>query len=86
MRRIALLLCLLVGCDKPDFGGRCTIEKSDGVVTSVKVNMPHHPSGRHFEFTCTKRKEMDKLIDGLESLILDLKAARDRMPVIEQKE
>lgn len=91
MRRIATLILALAlvtcGCQQqPPFYGKCTIEKIDGKVVSVKLMMPNkHGNQQQAEFNCTTREEMDKLIEGLEGIVLDLKVARDQMPVIEPK-
>lgn len=88
MRRIALAFCLcvlLAGCQKATYNGTCTIEKADGKVTKVTVELPRPQNGDRSRFQVENRDEMDKLINGLESLVLDLKAARDQMPVVEPK-
>lgn len=90
MRRIAAVACLLVLCgcnaNKQPYYGKCTIEKVDGKVVSVKVSMPNrHGTDQNASFEMSDRADMDKLITGLESLLLDLKMARDSMPVVEPK-
>jgi hypothetical protein len=87
MRRIlVLVICIsLFGCDKKQpYTGKCTIEKVDGQVTSVKVVLPNKSGAdQTATFDMSTREDMTKLINGLESLLLDLKQARDQMPVVE---
>lgn len=90
MRRIALFLMIglgltsICGCKIPaDYKGSCTINYVDGKVSQVVVYFPKPESSDTRAWTITKRDELDQLIAGLESLTADLKAARDRMPVVE---
>lgn len=86
MRRIAFVLCLcalLTGCQQATYNGTCTVQKSDGKVTKVTVELPRPANRDRSIFQVENRQDMDKLITGLESLVLDLKAARDQMPVVE---
>ena len=81
-----LCLCvLLAGCQQATYNGICTVEQVDGKVTNVKVELPRPANSDRNAFQVKSREDMDKLIAGLESLVLDLKAARDRMPVTEPK-
>lgn len=89
MRRIALGLVLasgllgLAGCEKRNYTGKTTIEKVDGRVVSVKVVLPNHGHESESTYNIQSREELDRFINGLESLTADLKAARDQMPVVE---
>jgi hypothetical protein len=92
MRRIALVafaalvLVGITGCSKrPVFFGKCVIEKVDGKVTSVKVVLPSNDNNNEVSTTykMSDRESMNHLIQGLESLLLDLKIARDQMAVVE---
>ncbi len=78
----------LSGCSPaPVYYGKSTVERIDGKVTSVKVVLPR-VGGEQMSATyqLSDRESLDKLIQGLDSLLLDLKMARDQMPVIEPKE
>jgi hypothetical protein len=88
MRRIAiaLLICLgLTGCPTQTslYSGKCTIEKVDGVVTEVKVYIPARAGQRDATFRLNKREDLDELIASFESILYDLKLARDQMKVHE---
>lgn len=91
MRRIAVGLfaafavcAMLTGCPSSQpYYGKVTIEKVDGKVTSVKVVLPNKVGNREANFTLQSREELDTMIGGLESLLLDLKSARDQMQVKE---
>lgn len=87
MRRIAFVLCclccLLAGCQQATYNGTCTIKKADGKATKVTVELPRPANRDRSIFQVENRQDMDKLINGLESLLLDLKSARDQMPVQE---
>lgn len=88
MRRTALVLCLcalLAGCQQANYNGSCTIHQVDGRVAKVVVELPRPANRDRSIFEVENREQMDKLISGLESLVLDLKAARDKMPVQEPK-
>lgn len=89
MRRIAALaltaaLFAVTGCKQQDnYYGTCTIEKVDGRVTTVKIGLPNNHGNTSTTFEVKDRESLDKLITGLESLVLDLKVARDQMKVVE---
>lgn len=89
MRRAMMLFCVLAGlfgstgCKYEPFYGRCTIEKVNGKVISVKVILPNKGGNANAVFECNNRDEMDKIINSLDSILLDLKAAREQMPVVE---
>ena len=89
MRRIATIaltaaMLALSGCKQPDnYFGTCTIEKVDGRVTTVKIGLPNNHGSTSTTFEVKDRESLDKLIAGLDSLVLDLKIARDQMKVVE---
>lgn len=84
---IFLVLVLFTGCDLDSDNnfkkGSCTVVKVDGKVTHVKVTLPRHRFQGNDEFDVKDRTEMDSLIEFLESSVLDLKEARDQMPIVE---
>jgi len=81
-----ILLALCCGCqERKGFELKCTTEKIDGVVTSVKVTIPNNRSSEQANFYISSREDMDKLISSLESLLNDLKQTREQMPIIEQQ-
>lgn len=87
MRWIALMLLVITGCEAPsNYSGSTKIEQTDGRTTRVSIVLPRPKGQTSNSFHIEKREEMDKLIGGLESLLLDLKQIRDRMPVIEPTE
>lgn len=83
---VAFLFVLFCGCqNKKVFDSKCTTEKIDGVVTSVKVIIPNNRTTEQANFYISSREDMDKLISSLESLLNDLKQTREQMPIIEQQ-
>lgn len=89
MRWIVICLVLTIlaaaapGCSEPDYSGKCVIEKLEGKVVKVNLNFPSRTNSEIAEFEVTDRKTMDRLIENVESLLLDMKEARDQMAVIE---
>lgn len=86
-----LFLCgvfvvILVGCDKPSYNGVCDITKKDGKVTSMVVTLPYNGRIEVTRIVINNREDADKLVEGLESLALDVKLARDQMAVEEPKQ
>ena len=80
----AICLVLLTGCNtRKQYHGKCTIEKVDGVVTRVKVYWPERAGQREADFTLENKEDLDKLIFGLDSVLQDLKLARDQMKNVE---
>ena len=82
------VVMLSTGCaTKEEFHGKCTTEKVDGKVVSVKVTFPKENGGSEMSATykISDRQAMDNLIASLDSILIDLKAARDQMPIVEPK-
>jgi hypothetical protein len=86
---IILILCIVFvavnGCDKPSYNGICDITKKDGKVTSMVVTLPRSGQTDVTRIVINNREDADKLVEGLESLALDVKMARDQMAVEEPK-
>lgn len=81
--QIALLCVLLCGCDeKKDFSGTVEVKKINGVATNVVVTLPQ--SGR-ISFDLDKREDVNALILSLETIVVDLKAAREELPMSQIK-
>jgi hypothetical protein len=87
MRRIAFLVLIVGlcvgGCTQNGYVAKSTVEKVDGRVVSVKVALPNHGHQTEATYTISDRADMDRLIAGLEILVVELKSARDQMPVQE---
>lgn len=66
-------------CEQKNYTGSVTVNKTDGVVTSVKVVFSSVG-----QCTVQNRKEAAALIAEWESILTDLKAAADQFPVDEQ--
>jgi len=81
---IGCLFIFVVGCDERDnkFTFTCDMQKVDGKVVSLSVTMPYKGM-KPAPLTLNNRKEVQGLIDSLESLILDLELSRDQMAVEE---
>ncbi len=82
-----VFVVLLSGCklpvvEKPKFIGACTIEKADGRVTAVSIEMKNDMNSS-ITFNINDREAIDQMIVGMESLLLDIKATRDQMIVKE---
>lgn len=77
-------LSFFVGCDehRDGFSFSCDMQKVDGKVISLSVTMPYERMKPN-PLTLDSRENVQKLIDSLESLILDLELARDQMSVKE---
>ena len=82
----AVFVFILVGCDKPNYNGICDISKKDGKVTSMVVTLPSNGRVDVTRIVINNREDADKLVEGLESLALDVKLARDQMAVEEPKQ
>jgi hypothetical protein len=76
---------VVFGCDKPSYNGICEITKKDGKVTSMVVTLPRSGQTDVTIIVINNREDADKLVEGLESLALDVKLARDQMAVEEPK-
>lgn len=84
MKRIMPFVLLLVGidagCEMPtNFQGSVKVNRQNGVTTSVEVLFP-------LSTTVYSRATTDALVNQLDSMVSDLKAARDQFPVNEPKQ
>ncbi len=85
MRFLFIFAVLLAGCLDPNYNGKCTTIKENGKVTSIEVNFPSR-AGVGDKLIIRNREEAEKFISGLENIVLDLKAARDQMTIVEPVE
>lgn len=79
MKRISLAFILIfcVGaCNPTPFIGSVKVNKIDGQTSTIDVTTPSF-------CTLKSREEANKYIANLESLLVEVKAARDSMPVNE---
>jgi len=83
---VCLCLCL-TGCEigVVDYTTTCDIKKVDGKADVVTVTLPHPKDTQSTELSLTNRQEVQKMIDALESLKLDLELVIDQMPFPEPK-
>lgn len=84
----SFLSCLIVfnlSCESRtrNYDTTCTIVKDNGVIKSVKVKLPRGYSSEDGAITINDRDQIDKLIDSLDSLLIELKEARNQIVVVE---
>ena len=76
----ALTVVACIGCEPTvNFYGSVKVNRLNGEPTSVEVRFPE-------TITVSSRENMDRLVAQVDSLLGDLKAARDQFPVDEPKE
>ena len=83
---VATSLCLCVaGCDQNgiDYTTTCDMKKVDGKAVTVTVTLPHPSQNQPATLVLNNREQVQKMIDALESLKVDLELARDQMPTTE---
>lgn len=81
-----IIYCLLLACavcvgceDMTAYKGYIKINKVNGQVSYIEVQVP---TGTYL---LRSREEATRYIDQMESVLSDLKQARDQMPVVEKK-
>ncbi len=84
MKKILILslFILLIGCVIPStpksFNGSVKINKTNGIVTTITIEMPD-------TITVDNRVDTDALVNEIEALVLDLRHAQEQMPIVEPK-
>jgi hypothetical protein len=84
-----VLSLFLSGCEvghrNPYEGSVTVVTRTGGHVFTMDVFFPpnNHSENNKDSFRITKRGQADKLIEGLQSMVMDLKSARDEMAVEE---
>lgn len=75
---VFVLLICVGACNTPkqEFTGSLKIYKTNGQVTRIEFNPPNN-------FIINNREDVDSVIAEMESLLVDLKYARDSMTVVE---
>lgn len=80
--KLAVLMVCLGGCDEPipqDFSGSVVVNRVNGNVISIDITLPTSSGS----LEVTGRDNADRLIRQIESILVDLKSARDQFPVKE---
>lgn len=81
-----VLLAIVQGCGPAppdDYTGHVTTIKINGVIETVEVQLPFESSRQTRVMELNTREEVDRLVESLKSIIVDLEFARDQMPYIE---
>lgn len=74
---LSLFLLFLCGCSHGLQKGKCTSTTQDGQVISVTVYMPKHNGNNDIQLT--NKVEVQKLIDDMELLLVELKDVHSKM-------